>query len=72
MYLLCGSAEVNSRASAQGEFKYNKNEEKSVEAKTLGIGHGSREVGRKTCTRRATIKCVLTEIWAVITVEDSL
>jgi hypothetical protein len=28
--------------------RYKKTEEKSVEAKTSDIGHGSREVGRKT------------------------
>jgi hypothetical protein len=32
----------------QGEFRYKKTEEKSVEVKTLDISHGSCEVGRKT------------------------
>jgi hypothetical protein len=32
-------------------------EEQSVEAKTSGIGHGSREVGRKTSSGRVKIKC---------------
>jgi hypothetical protein len=29
-------------------LRYKKIEEKSVEAKTLGIGHGNRETGQKT------------------------
>jgi hypothetical protein len=32
-------------------------EEKPVEVRTAGIGHGSREVGRKTSSRRVKIKC---------------
>jgi hypothetical protein len=36
-----------------------KTEEKSVEAKILGICHGIREVGRKASSRRVTIKCLL-------------
>jgi hypothetical protein len=39
--------------------RYKKIEEKPVEAKTLGIGHGSREVGRKTSFRGVKKKSVL-------------
>jgi hypothetical protein len=43
-------------------------EEKSVEAKTSGIGHRSREIGRKASYRRTKIKCALKVFLAVITV----
>jgi hypothetical protein len=36
--------------------RYKKIEEKSVEAKTSGIGHGTQEVGRKTSSRSLKIK----------------
>jgi hypothetical protein len=39
--------------------RYRKTEEKSVEAKTSGIGHGSREIGRQTSSRRVKFKCAL-------------
>jgi hypothetical protein len=47
-------------------------DEESVEAKTLGIGHGSQKAGRKTRSRRMKIKNALRMIEAVITVEDLL
>jgi hypothetical protein len=34
-------------------------EEKSCEARTLGFGYGSREVGRKSISHRMKIRCVL-------------
>jgi hypothetical protein len=34
-------------------------EGESVEAKTSGMGHGSREFGRKTRSRRVEIECAL-------------
>jgi hypothetical protein len=37
--------------------RYKKTEEESVEAKTWCIGRRSREVGRKTSSRRVKIKC---------------
>jgi hypothetical protein len=49
--------------------RYKKIEEKSVEAKTSGIGHGSRKAGRKTSCRRVKFKFALRVIYAVITVE---
>jgi hypothetical protein len=39
--------------------RYKRVDEKSVEAKTSGIGHGSREVGGKTSSCRVKIKCAL-------------
>jgi hypothetical protein len=39
--------------------RYKKFEEMSVEAKPSGIGHGSRDVGSKTNSRRVKIKCAL-------------
>jgi hypothetical protein len=39
--------------------RYKKLEEQSAEAKTSSIEHGSREVGRKTSSRRLEIKCAL-------------
>jgi hypothetical protein len=39
--------------------RYKKIEEQSAEAKTSGIDHGSREVGRKTSCRRVEIKYAL-------------
>jgi hypothetical protein len=53
-------------------LRYKKSEEKSVEAKTLGIDHGGREVGRKTSFRRVKIKIKIRKIWVAITVEDLL
>jgi hypothetical protein len=34
-------------------------EEKSAEGKTWGISHGSREVGKKTSSRKVKIECAL-------------
>jgi hypothetical protein len=41
------------------ELKESSRYKKSVEAKTSGIGHGSREVGRKTSSWRVKIECAL-------------
>jgi hypothetical protein len=47
-------------------------EEKSVEAETSIIGHGSREVVWKISSRRVKVKFALRVIYAVITVEELL
>jgi hypothetical protein len=39
--------------------RYKKIAEKSIEAKTSGIGHGSWEVGKNTSSIRVKIECVL-------------
>jgi hypothetical protein len=53
-------------------MRHKKIEEKSIEAQTSGISHGSREVGRKTSSRRVKIKCTLRVIYAVTIAEDLL
>jgi hypothetical protein len=45
---------------------------KGIEVKISGIGHRSREVGKKTCSRRVKIKSSLRVILAAVTVEDLL
>jgi hypothetical protein len=40
-------------------LRYKVIEEKLVEAKTLGISHGSQEVGRKTSSQRVKIEYAL-------------
>jgi hypothetical protein len=42
--------------------RYKKIEEKSIKAKTWGIGHGGREVGRKTRSLMVKSKCALSVI----------
>jgi hypothetical protein len=42
--------------------RYKKIKEKAVEARTWGIGHGIREVGRKTSSGRVKIKHALSVI----------
>jgi hypothetical protein len=43
----------------KGNSRYKNVEEKSVEAKASGIGHGRREVRRKTNSWRVKINCAL-------------
>jgi hypothetical protein len=52
--------------------RYKKIEEKPAEAKTWGIDHGSREVVRKTSSRRVKFKGASQVFWAVTTAEGLL
>jgi hypothetical protein len=48
-----------SRVPAQEEIEVQGHRRESVEAKTLGMRTGGREVGRKTNSRKVKIECAL-------------